>query len=93
MKIAVFISGNGSNLQSLIDKANSPNCSYEISCVISNNPNAFGLKRAQKNNIDSIIVNHKDFKNREDFDLEIENTVTSEIIRPCILRDIEILKF
>ena len=51
MKIAVFISGNGSNLQSLIDKANSPNCSYEISCVISNNPNAFGLKRAQKNNI------------------------------------------
>ena len=73
MKIAVFISGNGGNLQSLIDKANSPNCSYEISCVISNNPNAFGLKRAQKNNIDSIIVNHKDFKNREDFDLEIEN--------------------
>lgn len=73
MKIAVFISGNGSNLQSLIDEANSPNCSYKISCVVSNNPNAFGLKRAQKNNIDSIIVNHKDFKNREDFDLEIES--------------------
>ena len=73
MKIAVFISGNGSNRQSLIDKANSPNCSYEISCVVSNNPNAFGLKRAKKNNLESIIVNHKDFKNREDFDLEIEN--------------------
>jgi phosphoribosylglycinamide formyltransferase-1 len=47
-KIAVLISGNGSNLQSLIDESFTSDCLYEISCVISNNPKAFGLVRAKK---------------------------------------------
>jgi len=42
----VLISGSGSNLQSLID--NSKNIDLEISCVISNNPDAYGLERAKK---------------------------------------------
>ncbi|CAM3678178.1 phosphoribosylglycinamide formyltransferase [Erysipelothrix urinaevulpis] len=46
--IAVFVSGNGSNLQSLIDHQGQD---YVISLVISNNPNAYALKRAHRENI------------------------------------------
>jgi len=76
-KIAVLISGNGSNLQSLIDESFTSDCLYEISCVISNNPNAFGLVRAKKNNIFSLVVNHKDYEQRKDFDLALEREINN----------------
>ena len=73
-KIAVFISGNGTNLQSLIDTKylNNRN-SLKISVVFSNNEKAFGLKRAKAQNIPYFTLNHKDFDSRENFDEEIIN--------------------
>ena len=73
-KIAVFISGNGTNLQSLIDtKYLNNHNSLKISVVFSNNEKAFGLKRAKANNIPYFTLNHKDFDSRENFDEEIIN--------------------
>ena len=59
--IAVLVSGGGTNLQALIDAQNSGIIkSGKISLVISNNPNAYALKRAEKSNIKTIICNKKE---------------------------------
>ena len=56
-KIAVFISGNGTNLQSLIDtKFLNNHNSLKISVVFSNNEKAFGLKRAKAHNLSLIHI-------------------------------------
>lgn len=68
MRVAVFVSGSGSNLQAIID-ASIP--SIEIALVFSNNPDAYALKRAGKHGIPTLVVNHRDFKSREEFETEI----------------------
>ena len=65
---AVFISGNGSNLQAIIDATHNGTIDGQICCVLSNKKEAYGLIRAQKANIPTILIEHQDFKNREEFD-------------------------
>ena len=67
-KIAVLISGNGSNLEALIDacKKNLINGSVEI--IISNNPDAYGIQRAKNHLINYKIIDNNRFQTREDFD-------------------------
>ena len=69
MKAVILISGNGSNLQSIIDNADK--IDLQISCVISNNKNAFGLKRAESSKIQTYIVEPKLFNSKEAFDREL----------------------
>ena len=64
IKIAVLVSGNGSNLQALIDA----NLSGNIVGVISNKPDAYALKRAQQANIQTQVIEHKAYPTRELFD-------------------------
>ncbi len=64
MRIAVLVSGKGSNLQALIDA----NLSGQIIGVLSNKADAYALERAKKANIATAVVSHKDFPNRESFD-------------------------
>jgi phosphoribosylglycinamide formyltransferase-1 len=66
--IVVLISGRGSNLQSIIDKALDGSLPVEVRAVISNEPDAFGLDRARRAGIATRVLNHRDFKSREDFD-------------------------
>jgi phosphoribosylglycinamide formyltransferase-1 len=70
-KIVVLISGSGSNLQAIIDKCNINYINAEVVCVISNNPNAFGIERAKSFGIKTIVINHKEFQSRELFDEEL----------------------
>lgn len=63
-KIAVLVSGSGSNLQALIDA----NLSGTIVGVLSNKANAYALERAQKAGIATAIIEHKQYPNRESFD-------------------------
>lgn len=67
-RVAVLISGNGSNLQALIDACELANFPAEIALVISNRPEAYGLKRAQAANIPSHVIRHNDYGEREAFD-------------------------
>ena len=64
IKIAVLVSGSGSNLQALIDA----NLSGEIVGVISNKPEAYALQRAKQAGIATAIIEHKQYPNRESFD-------------------------
>ena len=67
-KIAVMISGSGSNLEAIVKACHEKNIYGEIICVISNNPDAYGIERANKYNIPVKIINHKNYTNRNDFD-------------------------
>jgi len=69
MKAVILISGNGSNLQSIIDHADRIN--LHISAVISNNKNAYGLNRAKSVNIKTYFVDPSTFKTNEVFDKEL----------------------
>ena len=74
-KLVVIISGNGSNLQSIIDAIECGQINAQISAVLSNNPGAFGLNRAKKYGIAQQIVDHRDFDDREAFDQSLLETV------------------
>lgn len=71
-KIAVLVSGGGTNLQALINSQKKGIIeSGEIKLVISNNSNAYALKRAEKANIDTAIVLKKDFASQLEFEEKI----------------------
>ena len=67
-KVAVLISGKGSNLQALIDAATQPDYPAQIALVISNKADAFGLTRARNAGIHAHVISHKDYTSREEFD-------------------------
>jgi len=75
LRIGVLISGRGSNLQTLIYACAGPDFPAEIALVISNKADAYGLERARAAGIQTTIINHKDFSNRETFD----RAVTDEL--------------
>ncbi len=70
-KLGVLISGSGTNLQAIIDNIETGFIPAEISVVISNNPDAYGLKRAEKKNIPTEVINHRDFSSREEFEKKL----------------------
>jgi len=75
LKLGVLISGNGSNLQSIIDHIENGTLRAVIKIVISNNPDAYGITRAKKHGLSCVVLKNGDFKNKEDFDAELINTL------------------
>lgn len=71
MNIAVLCSGSGTNLQAIIDKVKSGYISAKIAFVLSDKADAFALERARKSGIETIVLNSKNYKTREDFDKEV----------------------
>lgn len=67
-RIVVLISGNGTNLQALIDACNDVRFSGEIVAVLSNKADAYGLTRAAQANIANEVISHKNFATRELYD-------------------------
>lgn len=72
LKIAVLISGSGTNLQALIDACDQPDYPAEIVLVLSNKETAFGLERAKKAGIPTAFISHKQFSSREEFDKNMD---------------------
>jgi len=68
VKLAVLISGSGSNLQAFIDACNAGTLPAEIAVVLSNKPEAGGLARAADAGIPTRVVDHRQFESREAFD-------------------------
>ena len=78
LKIAVLVSGGGTNLQAIIDKiAEGVITNTEIAVVISNNKNAYALERAKQAGIEAVCVSPKDYENREQFNQEFLKTLDS----------------
>lgn len=67
-RILVLASGSGTNLQALIDASRERDFPGQIVAVGCNRPQAFALERAAQANIDTFVVNHKDYGSREEFD-------------------------
>lgn len=66
--VAVLISGNGSNLQALMDACQAEDFPARIALVISNKPDAYGLTRAEKAGVPHRVLKHQDYPTREAFD-------------------------
>lgn len=67
-RIVVLISGNGSNLQAIIDAIEAGQIPAEIVAVVSNKAEAYGLERAGKANIPTVVLPYADFKDRQKYD-------------------------
>ncbi|MDE0309396.1 MAG: phosphoribosylglycinamide formyltransferase [Acidiferrobacterales bacterium] len=75
IRIVVFASGNGSNLQVIVDKAQIGELSVEVVAVISDQENAYALERARKANIRPIFVNPDCYRNRLAYDEALKQVV------------------
>jgi phosphoribosylglycinamide formyltransferase-1 len=71
-RVAVLISGGGSNLQALIDASARYDASAEIVLVVSNRPGVQGLARAARAGIDTALVEHRSFAGRPDFEAAVD---------------------
>lgn len=67
-KIAILISGRGSNMQALIQACKNPDFPAEVALVLSNKSDALGLEFAAQTGIITSVINHKDFSSRQEFD-------------------------
>ena len=68
-KIVVLVSGGGTNLQALIDAQGKGELTGgSITCVVSSNPNAYALKRAEQNGIETEVIRRRDFDTQEQYD-------------------------
>ena len=98
--LVVFASGNGSTLQAIIDSIKSHELEAKIDLVVSDNPHAYALKRAETNNIETYIIQNKKFELR---DLELSEILSKysinlivlagylKMIGPHLLRDYTII--
>jgi len=77
LRVAVLVSGTGSNLQALIDACRGAAISAEIAVVVSNVPHALALERARRAGIPAVIVNHKDFPTVAAFEAKLSQTLTA----------------
>jgi len=75
MNVVVLISGNGSNLQVLIDQMRDKSLPINISAVISNKANAYGLTRAEQAGIKTAVVDNKAYPCRESYDLALQEKI------------------
>jgi len=77
LKLGVLVSGGGSNLQAIIDNIEAGRLDAQISIVISNNADAFSLQRCRNHNVPAIVVDHRDYTSRNDFDRHLIDVLRS----------------
>ncbi len=75
LKVAVLISGRGTNLQALIDASAGPGYGAEIVTVISNRSDAHGLERARAAGIPAAFIDHRAFASRPDFEAALDESI------------------
>ena len=74
-KIAVLISGRGSNMQAIVEAAEAEDYPAEIALVVSNNPDAAGLAWAEERGIDTEVLDHRDYETREEFEKALDTLI------------------
>ena len=91
-KLAVLVSGRGSNLQAIIDNIEENNLAAEISLILSNVPDAYALQRGKKHRLESIFLDPKSFSSRDDYEKQmIELLQTKSIDLVCLAGFMRIL--
>ena len=86
LKLAVLVSGGGTNLQAIIDAISAGKITNAcISVVISNNANAYALERARAHGIEALCISPKDFESREAFNQAFLDKLNSYIVDLVVL--------
>jgi len=85
INIGVLASGRGTNLQAIIEAVEEGRIEGEISIVVSDNPDAYALKRAKQYNIETQYIDFRSFKNREDYDKKVVDCLKEKKIELVIL--------
>jgi phosphoribosylglycinamide formyltransferase 1 len=85
INIGVLVSGRGTNLQAIIEAIEEGKIEGKIKIVVSDNLDAYALKRAEQHNIETKYINHKEFKNREDYDKKIVETLENKEVELVVL--------
>ncbi|NQU95363.1 MAG: phosphoribosylglycinamide formyltransferase [Candidatus Omnitrophica bacterium] len=85
MNIAVFVSGNGTNLEAIIDAVSSGKIKAKIRLVVSDNKNAYALTKAKNAGIETFVLSPKGFSSREDYDKEIMKELEKKDIGLIVL--------
>src|SRR5690606_35715619 len=75
--IVILISGSGTNMVALAEACQAGKINGDVVAVIANKPNAGGLEKAAKMGIDTAILSHKEFADRESYDAELQQLVDS----------------
>jgi phosphoribosylglycinamide formyltransferase 1 len=79
-RVAILISGRGSNMQALVKAASAADYPCTISCVVSNKPEAAGLPYAQSHGITTCVIDHKLYESREAFDSALNDYLQAQNI-------------
>jgi len=85
LPLGVLISGNGSNLQAIIDAIEEKQLDAVIRVVVSNREEAFGLVRARKHNIPTEVLDHRKFSSREAYDQALVDILQARQVELVIL--------
>jgi len=77
-KIAILFSGSGTNLENLLENLHLKTFNgfkIEVVATICNNPKAGGIKKSRRYGIEPIVINHKDYNSREEFDEKLVSSI------------------
>src|SRR5207244_10292275 len=85
LKVAVLISGRGSNMAALIDAARAADYPAEIALVVSNVADAPGLAIARKEGVPTAVVSHRDRPDRETFDRAVSAELERHGVKLVVL--------
>jgi len=85
VNLGVLVSGSGSNLQAIIDNIEAGRLDARIKIIISNVPEVFALERAKKHKISSLVISHKGYKRREEFDQKIVEALQAHGVELVVL--------
>ena len=85
LAVGVLVSGDGSNLQAIIDRIEDGSLPARIVCVISNKADAFGLERARKHGVPAIHIDHRAHGGRESYDAALVETLRSHGVQLVVL--------
>jgi len=80
VNIAVFCSGNGSNFQAIADSVKNGGIKANIALMVCDNPSAYALERAKKEGINSLVIERKSFKTKDEYEAEIIKNLEKENI-------------
>ena len=84
-RLAIFVSGNGTNLENILQQIQDEKIPAEAALVLSDNPGAHALKRAEKFGVECAVVDRKKFDSRETFESEISRHLVRKGVGLVIL--------
>ena len=84
-RLAIFVSGSGTNMENILRHIQEGKIQAEASLVVSDNPGAYALERAEKFGVESVVVDRKKFDSKENFEAEIQRRLAGKKIDYIVL--------